>query len=134
MSSLDGFLPECFASGIMSEVVELNIRPGRFMEMIWLTSTSFGLVRGECLVIQDLFFRRERGVKKRLHFGVGIGMLGLHFGRVRGGVFHSLRSRLRRGESESNPLPKLFACPRRGGFARKPSLINQPGSFQVHPL
>src|SRR5688500_2978592 len=118
----------------MLEVVELNIAPDRLMEMIWLQSTSFGLVSGECLVIQDLFARRERGVKKRLHFGVGVGMLGLHFGRVRGGVFYSLRGWLRRGETESNPLAELFACLRRGGFASKPSLINQLGSLQVHPL
>src|SRR5687768_5628176 len=134
MASLDGLLPERFTAGISSEVVELNIGPDRLMETIWLTSTSFGLVGGECLVIQDLFVRRERGVKKRLHFGVGVGILGLHFGRVRGGVFHSLRGRLSRGESESNPLAELFACPRRGGFASKPALLNQSGSFPVHPL
>src|SRR5687768_407622 len=134
MASLDGLLPERFTAGIMSEVVELNIAPDRLMEIIWLKSTSFGLVSGECLVIQDLFVRRERGVKKRLHFGVGFGILGLHFGCVRGGVFHSLRGRLRRGKSESHPLAELFACTRRGGFASKPSLINQLGSLQVHPL
>ena len=43
MASLDGLLPECFTSVIMSEVVELNIGPDRLIEMIWLTSTSFGL-------------------------------------------------------------------------------------------
>ena len=69
-----------------------------------------------------------------MHFGVGMGVLGLHFGRVRGGVFHRLRGRLRRGEIEPNPLAELFACPRRGGFARKPSLLNQLGSLQVDPL
>ena len=96
MASLDDLLPECFTAVILSEVVELNIGPDGFIERFWLTSTSFGRVRGECLVIQDLFFRRERGVKKRLHFGVGWGCLGLHFGRVRDGVFHSLRGGLRR--------------------------------------
>src|SRR5688500_13722145 len=38
MASLDGLLPECFTAGIMSEVVELHIGPGRLIEMIWLTS------------------------------------------------------------------------------------------------
>ena len=46
MASLDGFLPECFTAGIISEVVELNIGPDRLIEIIWLKSTSFGtLVR-----------------------------------------------------------------------------------------
>ena len=44
MASLDGLVPECFTSGILLEVVELNIGPGRLMERFWLTSTSFGLV------------------------------------------------------------------------------------------
>ena len=61
MASLDGLLPECFTSGISSEVVELNIGPDWLMEMFWLKSTSFGVLGGECLVIQDLFARRERG-------------------------------------------------------------------------
>src|SRR5688572_24391206 len=43
MSQLDGFLPECFTSGLSSEVVELNIHPDWLMEMFWLKSTSFGL-------------------------------------------------------------------------------------------
>jgi hypothetical protein len=46
-----------------------------------------------------------------LHFGVGIGVLRLHFGRVRSGVFPRLRGRFRRGESESHPLAELFAYP-----------------------
>ena len=97
MAELDGLLPECFTAGIMLEVIELNMGPDGLMEMIWLKSTSFGLLGGECLVIQDLFVRRERGVKKRLHFGVVRGCLGLHFGRIRGGVFHSLRGWLQTG-------------------------------------
>ena len=50
MASLDGFLPECFTAGIMSEVVELDIRPGRLMEIFWLikhqASGSSGGVSG----------------------------------------------------------------------------------------
>ena len=134
MASLDGLLPERFTAGIMSEVVELHIRPGRLIKRFWLISTRDRLVGGECLVIQDRFFRSERGVKKRLHFGVVWGGLRLHFGRVRSGVFHRLRGRLSRGERESHPLAELFAYSRCGGFARKPALINQPGSLPVDPL
>ena len=51
MALLDGLLPECFTAVILSEVVELHISPDRLIEIFWLTSTSFGLFRGECLVI-----------------------------------------------------------------------------------
>ena len=46
MSQLDGLLPEGFTAGILLEVVELDIRPVRYLERCWLTSTSFGRLRG----------------------------------------------------------------------------------------
>src|SRR5688572_15319228 len=66
MTAFHGVLPEGFTADVLLEVMELDIRPGWFMERCWLTSTSLGRFGGEFLVIRDLFFRRESQVKKRL--------------------------------------------------------------------